>query len=242
MISTPFMDAMEGRETKKPAAILRAFSFHLMLPARPLKEDARIQSADVVVRAARLARRRAALLILTAIALHPCLAGAQIGEKAAGSHLTDSEGKLHALEDYEGKIVVLEFWSFKCPVSLAYDDRVAALLSRYGNRDVIVLGIASNKDESAVEVKRNAENLHLPFPVLMDPDGSVADRLGATHTPSIAILDGTGVLRYRGAIDNNKRDDERGRIPYAAEALEALLSGQPLPMAETKVFGCSIKR
>jgi peroxiredoxin len=192
--------------------------------------------------AGKRARGRAALLILAAITLHPFLARAQIGEKAAEFQLTDSEGKLHALEDYQGKIVVLEFWSFKCPVSLAYDDRVAALLSRYGNRNVVVLGIASNKDEPAVEVKRNAENLHLPFPVLMDPDGSVADRLGATHTPSIAILDATGVLRYRGAIDNNKRDGERGRIPYAAEALEVLLSGQPLPMAETKVFGCSIKR
>jgi len=236
------MDAMEGREMKRPAAILRAFSFHFMLPARPLKEDALIPSADLAVRAARSVRRHAALIILAATTLYPCLARAQIGEKVTGFHLTDSEGKLHALEDYEGKIVVLEFWSFKCPVSLAYDDRVAALLSRYGNRGVVVLGIASNKDESAVEVKRNAENLHLPYPVLMDPESSLADRLGATHTPSVAILDGTGVLRYRGAIDNDKRDDERGRIPYAAEALDALLSGQPLPMAETKVFGCSIKR
>ena len=236
------MDAMEGRETKKPAARLRAFSFHLMIPAKPLKEDARIQSANVAVRPARSVRRYAALLIFAAIKLHPCLAGAQIGEKAAGFSLTDSEGKPHALEDYEGKIVILEFWSFKCPVSLAYDDRVSVLLSKFGKRGVVVLGIASNKNESAVAVKRNAENLHLPFPVMMDPDGSVAERLGATHTPSIAILDRTGVLRYRGAIDNDKRDDERGRMPYAEEALGALLSGQPPPMAETKVFGCSIKR
>lgn len=181
-------------------------------------------------------------LILASVALcSPCAPG-QVGSKISDFRLTDTSGKVHTLEDYAGKIVVLEFWSFKCPVSLAYDERVAALLSKYGNRGVTVLGVASNKNESPAEVRRNAENLRLPFPILLDQEGGLAERLGATHTPGVVILDGTGTLRYRGAIDNNKRIAERGRIPYVETALDALLAGQPIPQAETEAFGCSIKR
>lgn len=187
-------------------------------------------------------RLAAVFMILTSVALSLLFAGSQIGEKVAGFRLADTGGKVHDLEEYAGKILVLEFWSFKCPVSLAYDERLAALQAKYRSRGVSVLAVASNKNESPTEVRRNAENLKLPFPVLLDQDGLLADRLGATHTPSVAMLDGGGVLRYRGAVDNDKRAGERGRIPYAEEALNALLAGQPVPVAETKVFGCGIRR
>jgi len=189
-----------------------------------------------------LCRVLLALLMMSSLALVPLLAGMQIGAKAAGFRLTDAAGKIHTLDDYNGKILVLEFWSFKCPVALAYDERMAALQSKYGSRGIVILAVASNKNELADEVRRNAENLHLPFPVLLDQDGILADRLGATHTPSVAILDGAGILRYRGAIDNNKRAGERGRIPYAEEALDAILAGGPVSQPETSAFGCSIRR
>ncbi len=183
-----------------------------------------------------------AILIAAVILLCPARVGAQIGEKVTDFRLTATDGKEHSLEEFLGKIVVLDFWSFKCPVSLAYDDRVSALQTKYGSSGVVIIGVASNKNESALEVRRNAENLHLPFQILMDQESALADRLEVARTPAVAILDGTGVLRYRGAIDNNKRPDERGRVPYAEQALDALLKGQSPPLSETKPFGCSIKR
>jgi peroxiredoxin len=183
------------------------------------------------------------LLMVVSLAASPLLAGAQtIGEKVAGISLQDTGGTVHTLEEYSGKILVLEFWSFKCPVALAYNDRLAALELKYRDRGVRVLAVASNKNESASEIKRNAENLKLSFPVVLDPDGAIAYRTGANHTPSVVILDGTGRIRYRGAIDNNKRAGERGRVPYAEQALEALLAGQPLPQPETQASGCGIRR
>jgi peroxiredoxin len=176
------------------------------------------------------------------MAMFPSYGGAQIGEKVTGIILTDAEDKVHRLDDYSGKILVLEFWSFKCPVTLAYDERLAALQSKYRDRGVVVLAVASNKNESPVEIRRNKENLKLPFPVLLDRDGALAEKVGATHTPSLVILDGAGVIRFRGAIDNNKRVGERERVPYAEEALDALLAGRPVPQEETRVSGCSIRR
>ena len=191
----------------------------------------------------RIAIRRFMGLACTAVlALHPVFAGSQIGERVAGFRLPDSEGRNHSLDEYAGKILVLEFWSFKCPVSLAYDSRYAALQSRYRSRGVSFLAVASNRNESPEEVRRNAQNLKLPFPVLLDQEGLLADRLGATHAPGIVILDGSGILRYRGAIDNNRQVGERSRIAYVEQALDAILAGLPVPLAETQPFGCSIRR
>jgi peroxiredoxin len=171
-----------------------------------------------------------------------CLAAAQIGSKTPGFRLNDTSGKIHDLENYAGKIVVLEFWSFKCPVALAYDDRMAVLQAQYRDRGVVFLAVSSNKNESPQEIKSNAENLKLPFPVLLDQDGAVAEMVGATHTPSVVLLDGSGTIRYRGAIDNNKRVNQSGRIAYLDAALSSLIAGQSVAQPETAVFGCSIRR
>src|SRR6266540_1550337 len=61
------------------------------------------------------------------------------------------------------------------------------------------------------------------------------------RTPKIYLIDGEGVLRYQGRIDNSqdprmvKRNDLR-------EALNEMLSGKPVSVAETKALGCLIKR
>ena len=183
-------------------------------------------------------------LICCAIMAQSALPAVEIGQKVGEFQLADASGKTHSLESYlsSGKVVVLCFWSFKCPVSLAYNRRLAALQEKYRSRGVAVLGVASNANESPAEIERNAANLNLPFPVLIDKDGVVADRLGATHTPQIFVIDRSAVLRYRGALDNNREAGESGRATYAEDTLEAVLSGRSVTQPETKAFGCSLKR
>lgn len=193
---------------------------------------------------ARARMRITALLALLAFALAlPVRSlGFQPGQEVQDFFLKDTAGKGHALSQYAGKIVVLEFWSFKCPISLAYRDRMAALQEKYQGRGVVFLAIASNRNESPDEVARNAANLKMPYPVLLDTESMVAERFGATHTPSIFILDANRALCYRGAPDNNKTVGEAGRQAFAEEAIDALLSGKPVPHPQTREFGCAIRR
>lgn len=163
-------------------------------------------------------------------------------QQKIGFSLRDTAGGEHSLARYAGRIVVLEFWSFKCPSSLAYRDRMAALYEKYRGRGVVFLAVASNRNESPEEIARNAANLKIPYPVLLDSDGMAAEKLGAARTPSIFILDAAGVLRYRGAPDNNKAPGQTGREAYAEEAIEALLAGKPVPRPQTDEFGCTIRR
>ncbi len=186
-------------------------------------------------------RNAISALLLCALLTVPA-ARADVGDRIGDFRLTDANGTSHALSAYAGKVVVLVFWSFKCPVALAYTDRIRSLQDKYAGRNVVILAVDSSANESAVEVEKNASNLGLSFPVLMDPDGTLAEKLGSTHTPDAFILDRGRVVRYQGAIDNNKRPGEGGRIAHVEEALDSLLSGSAVQVPETTPFGCTIRR
>jgi len=181
------------------------------------------------------------IALWTAVCTSP-ISGAEIGSKLQNFRLKDVSGETKTLESYSGKIVVFVFWSFKCPVSLAYNERVEKLQAKYSARGIVVLGVASGSNDHAEEISANASNLKIQFPILLDPEGDLAEKLGATHTPDVFILDGKAALRYSGAFDNNQKLGEGGRIAYAEDAIDAILAGRAAPVSETRPFGCSIKR
>src|SRR5215468_5841877 len=171
----------------------------------------------------------------------PVRASGATGKPAPDFTLADLNGKTHALKDYRGKTVVISFISARCPISNAYKERIRAVADEYSKRDVAFLGVNSNADESVEEMRAYAAKNNLDFTILKDVGNVVADAYAAERTPKIYLVDGEGVLRYQGRIDNSqnprlvKRDDLR-------EALNEMLSGKPVSVAETKALGCLIKR
>lgn len=193
--------------------------------------------------------KRLTFAVILSLALEPAFRPAAgsptpsvVGSRMETFTLADANGKTHSLRDYQGKIVVLAFWSYKCPVMLSYGRRIQELADQYRDRGVAVLAIDANADETPEAVRKNAENLALSYPILMDSDGIVAQRLGATQAPSVFILDRDWVVRYAGAVDNGRKPAERGREAYAEDALEAIVASRQVAVPESKGAGCTIKR
>ena len=69
----------------------------------------------------------------------------------------------------------------------------------------------------------------------------MADRFGATVTPRSLVMDATGVLRYHGYVDDSM-NVSRVHTQGLRLALDAVPAGNAPPQAETKAFGCTIKR
>jgi peroxiredoxin len=155
-----------------------------------------------------------------------------------------SDGKAVALKDLlaKSKAVAVVFIATKCPVSNAYNTRMAALGKEYAAKGVLFVGINSNKTEPAAEVKEHAKAHGFTFPVVKDEGNKVADAYGAAKTPEVYVLSPKGDLLYHGRIDESQDDAKNVRSPDLRNALEAILSGKPVPTAETKAFGCTIKR
>jgi peroxiredoxin len=140
------------------------------------------------------------------------------------------------------RLTVLMFIATRCPFSNGYNGRMERLSADYAVRNVAVFGINSNEGEPAADVVEHARTHGLTFPILKDGRSKVADLYGAQRTPEIFVVDGSGAIRYHGRIDESADNPPAVRSPDLRNALEALLAGRPVPVAETKAFGCSIKR
>lgn len=167
-----------------------------------------------------------------------------IGSPAPAFTLSTLDGGTFSLDRAVAshKAIVVMFIATQCPYSNAYNDRMRDMAVTYAKQGVLFLGINSNKTEPAQETREHARKHGFGFPVAKDPDNKVADLYGAKHTPEIFVVDPGGVLRYHGRIDENYEDASKVNSPDLKNALDALLSGKPIEKAETKAFGCSIKR
>ncbi len=85
-----------------------------------------------------------------------CAGAADIGTKIANFQLSDTSDGTHSLNSYSGNVVVLVFWSFKCPVSLAYVERMEEIRNKYEGKKVVLLVIASSPNETPEEIRANS--------------------------------------------------------------------------------------
>ena len=167
----------------------------------------------------------------------------KVGESVADFTLQNMADKPVKLSDLKGKVVMLHFWSAKCPFVVRYEDRLRAITADYKDKGVVIYAIDSNVTETKGQILKEAANRKLNYAILLDPDQKVADQFGAITTPHVFILDKEGKLVYEGAVDDEGWK-EGGPInnQYVRKALDAVLVGQPVNPSETKTVGCTVKR
>ena len=167
----------------------------------------------------------------------------KLGETVPAFRLNDAQGQEIELGALKGKIVFLHFWSATCPFVKRYEDRLREIAESYKDKGVVLYAINSNSNEDLNLIQETARERSLNYPVLIDKGNIVADQFGAITTPHVFILDAQGRLAYEGAVDDQGwSESDTVRQNYARDALEALLSGQPVATPQTKTVGCTVKR
>lgn len=164
-----------------------------------------------------------------------------VGTTLENFSLPDTAGKTHSFNDLKGKNgAVIVFLSAQCPVVKAYNERVNQIAADYAAKGITFIGINSNATESGETVKSHAAE-NYKFPVLIDKGNVFADKLGATVTPEVYYFDAKNVLKYHGAIDND-RSGKAITDNYLRTAFDSSLSGKAIEKTRANAFGCSIKR
>lgn len=163
----------------------------------------------------------------------PAHAALRAGDKAPAFTLkTIDKGEPRSLDlltkDKKTKGVVLVFLSCKCPYVVQARQPLADLVKQYGAQ-VQFVGINSNQNESNEDIKSDAA-LNFAFPMLRDEKSKIADAYAAERTPEIFLVDGSGVIQYKGGIAD------------LGTALGDFTAGKPISKPESKAFGCTIKR
>ena len=164
--------------------------------------------------------------------------------------LQNQFGKEYSLTDYADKdAVVVVFLGTECPLAKLYGKRLAELDKQLAEKNVAVLGIVSNRQDSIEEIAAFARRHDIDFPVLKDPGNAVADQFAAARTPEAFVLDKDGKVRYWGRIDDQYgfADSVGYQRPEASrhdlvEAVDELLAGKEVSVPVTKALGCHIGR
>jgi peroxiredoxin len=165
-----------------------------------------------------------------------------VGGTAPDFSLVDEDGKAHKLSDYKGKMVVLEWTNPECPyVQRHYRADTMEALSKQFEADVVWLAVNSTRDNTPEDTKSWKSEQGFQYATLQDPEGDVGHLYGAKTTPDMFVIDGEGVLRYAGAID----DDPRGKVDapknYVGQAIQAVLASNDPDPTQTRPYGCSVK-
>ncbi len=111
---------------------------------------------------------------------------------AADFTAPDIQGRLHALHQYRGRIVFLRFWSAANPFVEQDLRNLEKVQERFAERGFTV--VAVNVEERPEKVTRLVSRLQLTYPVLLDPDGRVADLYRITGFPTGFLLDRSGIV------------------------------------------------
>lgn len=163
-----------------------------------------------------------------------------LGAPVSDFQVVDLQGASHSFASLKGDTTVVVFLATRCPVSNAYNQRMKALYKDFSPKGVKFLFVNANFNESAKEVADHAKEVGFTFPLYKD-SGNVAELFNAQVTPETYVIDKQGIIRYHGAIDD-AQNEARIRKSSLRAALDEVIAGKPVTIAETKAFGCTVKR
>ena len=137
------------------------------------------------------------------------------------------------------------FISSDCPISNSYAPEIQRLCGQYGSKGVSCLLVYEDVGLTTAALQTHmAEYRYAGIPAVIDGTRKLAKRARATVTPAAVVIDTAGGIRYRGRIDNFYaalgKPRQQVTVHDLRDALDAVLSGRPVPNPETKALGCYI--
>jgi len=154
------------------------------------------------------------ILIATLVACEPQSVGEQAVVRRPDFSLPDLEGKIHANSEWDGKVVIVNFWATWCPPCLKEIPMFVKLQQKYGERGLQLVGIAMDN----LHAVRNAvDKMGINYPVLVGDEKAISlavsfgDHVGALPFTAIVDTGGDIVLRKVGEI--RLRETEEAILP-----------------------------
>jgi peroxiredoxin len=118
---------------------------------------------------------------------------AEIDKRAPGFQLADIKGKTVSLDDFQGKLVFLNFWATWCGPCRSEMPYIQDLYEGQSETGVAILAI--NVGEDLAEVEGFLKEYSLTFPVLLDISGTVAKKYNIRAIPATYFIDSDGIIR-----------------------------------------------
>lgn len=145
-----------------------------------------------------------ALLVLSACALSACNSWPGGPAGPVGWKLENNQRA--QLSDYEGKVVLLDFYATWCEPCRLETPHLVQLQKQYGGQGLQVIGLNVGGDDDRAQVPAYAKQFGIQYPLAYPDDELVDDLLGGNQSiPQAFVFDRSGNLikRFIGYSDNS---------------------------------------
>ena len=144
----------------------------------------------------------------------------EVGTPAPDFSGKTGDGKDVKLSDYQGKVVLLDFWASWCAPCLK---EMPFLVEFYEqNQDAEFMVIAINIDDKAANMNKFLQKLKtgVPFSVIHDAQKVIPPLYNPEAMPTTVFIDKKGIIRYRhtGFKDSYKEEFAQELATLLAEA------------------------
>lgn len=184
-----------------------------------------------------------------AIVLSLCVSGglaqaAKIGDEVKNLTFKDIRYLTRSLSDLgEAQGYALVFLNTTCPVAQRYLPRLEEMHKQFAEQGIQFVGVYNSQDEQPRDIAAHGLAAGLSFPIVWDEEQKCTKALGVERVPQVVLLDGNQRLVYSGRIDDQYRtggvQPRVGRHDLQ-EAINELLAGKSISVAETPVDGCKV--
>jgi hypothetical protein len=138
------------------------------------------------------------------------------------------------------KGTVLLFVASGCPCMDSHRLIVQSLLKELQGSGINFYCIFSNEGETRILAEHCFNQIGWDTPYILDSQGKLADKYGATNTPQAIVLDAMRDVVFTGPIDDSSRNLGRVTQAYLQDALHDIMTGRAVQLSHVQPTGCWI--
>jgi len=143
-----------------------------------------------------MARTLLVVMVALTMTLSLCLStGLEEGEDAPDFTIEDVDGVSHSLEDYSGRVLVIEFFATWCTYCTDQLPEMKDVREKYKDGEVAILMVDNDDRESKDKVADYRVKYDIPWPVAHQ-GGSMAQEYLVDAIPTTVVIDQDGQVQY----------------------------------------------
>jgi thiol-disulfide isomerase/thioredoxin len=113
--------------------------------------------------------------------------------------------------DLEGKVVLVDFWTYTCINWLRTVPYVRAWADRYKEQGLVIIGVHTPEfsfEADVDNVRRSAQERGLTYPIAIDNDRAIWHGFGNHYWPALYFIDAAGQVRHHHFGEGNYEESE----------------------------------